>query len=77
MTVSPPTIDGSEILHLLGCVKPCKQWEKLSTSTSAGFLSTVFLNQFQGSFGPFFFRVLCCLKLADVKRQHLFFLTNA
>ena len=54
MTVSPPTVDGSEILHLLKCMKPCKQWEKLSTSTSAGFLSTVFLNQFQGSFGPLF-----------------------
>ena len=31
-----------EILHHLGCTKPCKQWDKLPTSTGAEFLpSTV------------------------------------
>ena len=29
-----------EILHHLGCMKPCKQWDKLPTSTGAGFLSS-------------------------------------
>ena len=27
----------AEILHHLGCMKPYKQWEKLPTSTGAGF----------------------------------------
>ena len=26
-------VDGSEILHHLGCIKPCKWWDKLPTST--------------------------------------------
>ena len=31
-----------KILHHLGCMKPCKSWDKLPTSTGAGFLpSTV------------------------------------
>ena len=34
-----------EILHHLGCIKPCKYWDKLPTSTGAGFLpSTVGTN---------------------------------
>ena len=32
------TVDGSEILHHVGFIKPCKQWDKLPTSTGAGFL---------------------------------------
>ena len=35
-----------EILHQLGCVKPCKQWDKLPTSTDAGFPpSTVWMGR--------------------------------
>ena len=29
----PPILLLEEILHYLGCVKPCKQWDKLPTST--------------------------------------------
>ena len=28
-----PPVDGSEIRHHLGCIKPCKSWDKLPTST--------------------------------------------
>ena len=28
-----------EILHHLGCIKPCKYWDKLPTATGAGFLN--------------------------------------
>ena len=39
------TVDGNPANHL-GCVKPCKSWDKLPTSTGAGFLlSTVFTNK--------------------------------
>ena len=27
----------AEILHYLGCIKPCKWWDKLPTSTGAAF----------------------------------------
>ena len=27
LTFDPNAVDGSEILHHLGCIKPCKQWE--------------------------------------------------
>ena len=32
-------VDGRNPPHL-GCRKPCKQWDKLLTSTGAGFLSS-------------------------------------
>ena len=34
-------VDGSEILreNHLGCIKPCEEWDKLPTSTGAGFLN--------------------------------------
>ena len=38
----PPSepVDGSEIPNNhLGCIKRCKQWDKLPTSTGAGFLN--------------------------------------
>ena len=43
----PPSIAQilmmEEILQHLGCIKPCKEWDKLPTSTGAGFFpSTVF-----------------------------------
>ena len=28
-----PAVDGSEILHHQGCMKPCKYWDKIPTST--------------------------------------------
>ena len=31
------TVDGSEILHQLGCIKPCKYWDKLPKNWFAGF----------------------------------------
>ena len=33
-----PIVDGSEILHHLGCIAPSKYWDKLPTSTGAGFV---------------------------------------
>ena len=33
------TVDGSDILHHMGCIKPCREWDKLPTSTGAGFLN--------------------------------------
>ena len=35
------TVDGSEILHHLGCKKPCKQWVKLPTSTGDCLFSNI------------------------------------
>ena len=47
------TVDGSEILaNHLRCIKPCKRWDEVPTSTGAGFLSSTvtltlfFLNSF-------------------------------
>ena len=44
------TVDGSEILaNHLRCIKPCKLWDEVPTSTGAGFLSsTVTLTLFFG-----------------------------
>ena len=35
--VAATTVDGSEIPHHLGCINHCKWWDKLPTSTGAGF----------------------------------------
>jgi len=48
-----------EILHHLGCVKPCKHWDKLPTSTGAGFLpSTVCLKDVDKK-TPLVLRISC------------------
>jgi len=31
--VVTPTVDGRNPANHLGCIKPCKEWEKLPTST--------------------------------------------
>ena len=35
------TVDGRNPANHLGCLKPCKQWDKLPTSTGAGFQPSI------------------------------------
>ena len=52
MSIAGDTVDGSEILHDLRCIKPCKSWDKLPTSTGAGFLNHQQYHHFISFFSP-------------------------
>ena len=57
------TVDGSEILHHLRCIKPCKLWDKLPTSTGERRISAIKNIKFNHSTYVFTTEQKCTLKL--------------